>query len=1446
MQTVTCRLPDCSRQAVQYRNYCAIHFCGVFGVIDVFVDNDNKSLRTPFANNKISAAQIVSNGLRRMRGAYSEEKDVASLLGILNHISTVLTTYDIRRNKILQEKQMAMMSEMRNESIGNREASRSTAEQLLLSPIVSDRKLAPTYTSIYSSDSDGDEGAYKVGQDMALSPRPGHQNRLTKQEGPEVIVAPQSYNQTVVLTDSSSDEEEELFAHPSTGANEIPAVDKDMGAIEEDVVAAEGEGEEEETTAIAAIAATPEQVPASEPTTDNCEKKCTAVTTAHEEADPQPAEEQPEQATTATRSQTAVEAPVEQKKKPQDLTFGEPQDDTAVKLPPPLPLTTARSVQRARTSMLPVKPPPLPSRTGSHAHRRTNSNVQKQTQLLYQDRFQQFDTSTEEGGSLTDKAKSNMLLECIGLFGNLRPLTCNCDETLNQPSHVSSRHVQVCPVFLCRVFWTSNTLKENMTEMLESDNTLLVSNALKFVWALFVLFHKLPLCTRYSALNTTRTGGLDQFLESLRVMSPRPWAGTRRYLHPILFDTCLQLLTNKVMLKPVYSNFLVQVSHRGRTKEQETHSKMTVSSKKVFADEFRNVLQREVAMAYLPPSQSIKKKRNGKRIDMQGKFSVELFSETITNSTLIPHIIDLLRQTPCIFTESAMRSIYSMMLNKATTVPPVELVLSEDRWLLPILHLLSSQPYKAAEAKFCSKQELKAACETSKYCKRFIRYSWIHIWNEESNDGFRTGVMICDCLNFIGKFSGGWTHSSVRLVRTLLRDFMKYFTTFGVINRLKNSRPGSPLWNHTFQVIAVVTQFVLFTGYADRTQIGMESVNVKKSRSHQVPRSSLRPTMRSPSQSQSYSDMSAMLVANDHAYNPDEDISHVRMRKTFASVSRLDGIEYYLAASMNAEDDELDGPQAQLYWQNELNSSVALHAGMIDLDTYVSVSDAEAPCFFLEDLPLIRKTEEVLLSMGLRVDMSDMPDFSAAEKKEVRAGHRCWQFFNSLSNLFSNASAPQPAEGWTITAKKKKRAMSAHGNNALPGSASDLDEYLGKITGEQTHKLAQEQISAVHTALNKLLRQGDSRKVIRGLQAHFPYLPPIESGAEEKNVVYAEGEKIVLEGVLNKETVDGWKKTWIRLTPTTLSYAPAPHGQFPSKKVTRWQPMKIIQLKNIAAVRKISAATQGKYSVLNSDYENAFVVDSTDESFVVTGDLEFVSRWLHFLELCVRNIRFKHGTHPTAYALARTLDSWTGDVVTNTAIKDIHIAVIGLSPVLQSLKLRHVTACNNSIRIAKPGPCKNTFGILEKKHHCRSCGLIFCRSCLSKQIVLKHTPNISSRVCLNCVRLHNAKSHGRLVTLAKLLKTNGQSKTKTGTGPHSLGKRGTLLQRRSVKFLAAKSTVRKPSTEPSLQSIQESANNAVTAKHRGAAKGNGPVLALPLPKKISVSEVEQHMTDMNE
>jgi hypothetical protein len=136
------------------------------------------------------------------------------------------------------------------------------------------------------------------------------------------------------------------------------------------------------------------------------------------------------------------------------------------------------------------------------------------------------------------KEKRRDWLPLIHLFHELlcaeptQNLRCTCPRT-------------PCPVFTIRCFWGTPALYRAISPLLTDSNFAVRSATLKTLWRLFHLFHTMPVCLRYDALDVYARGGVSKFDEYARLSCPP------QELNPQLFNTLLELLTGDLTLPPL-------------------------------------------------------------------------------------------------------------------------------------------------------------------------------------------------------------------------------------------------------------------------------------------------------------------------------------------------------------------------------------------------------------------------------------------------------------------------------------------------------------------------------------------------------------------------------------------------------------------------------------------------------------------------------------------------------------------------------------------------------------------------------------------------------------------------------------------------------------------------------------------------------------------------------
>jgi hypothetical protein len=92
------------------------------------------------------------------------------------------------------------------------------------------------------------------------------------------------------------------------------------------------------------------------------------------------------------------------------------------------------------------------------------------------------------------------------------------------------------------------------------------------------------------------------------------------------------------------------------------------------------------------------------------------------------------------------------------------------------------------------------------YMRTVMFYAFNH-W-----EGQRFGHLFCDSLFLLHKFCGGWNKSSVRVIRMLLTTFLGRLKERNTVQAIKN-QVGSAMWCNVWQLMALMLQFILFTGY---------------------------------------------------------------------------------------------------------------------------------------------------------------------------------------------------------------------------------------------------------------------------------------------------------------------------------------------------------------------------------------------------------------------------------------------------------------------------------------------------------------------------------------------------------------------------------------------------------------------------------------------------------
>ena len=56
--------------------------------------------------------------------------------------------------------------------------------------------------------------------------------------------------------------------------------------------------------------------------------------------------------------------------------------------------------------------------------------------------------------------------------------------------------------------------------------------------------------------------------------------------------------------------------------------------------------------------------------------------------------------------------------------------------------------------------------------------------------------------------------------------------------------------------------------------------------------------------------------------------------------------------------------------------------------------------------------------------------------------------------------------------------------------------------------------------------------------------------------------------------------------------------------------------------------------------------------------------------------------------------------------------------------------------------CASEFTMINRRHHCRACGMVVCRSCSDRKYALKYNNNTLERVCNNCYQILTNQQQG--------------------------------------------------------------------------------------------------------
>jgi len=255
---------------------------------------------------------------------------------------------------------------------------------------------------------------------------------------------------------------------------------------------------------------------------------------------------------------------------------------------------------------------------------------------------------------------------------------------------------------------------------------------------------------------------------------------------------------------------------------------------------------------------------------------------------------------------------------------------------------------------------------------------------------------------------------------------------------------------------------------------------------------------------------------------------------------------------------------------------------------------------------------------------------------------------------------------------------------------------------------------------------------------------------------------IIFEGPLVKVKVKADKECYFQLTPTQLMY-------YRRRKTLGGKEKEKIE-KN-----KIKTIPLSELTVINGggtgDPKNpfAFSLQTAKESFVVAAaSVEARAEWVHFLTRSIARIHMEKGkvgggltglnVDTSKLSSDPLLQSRSSKFFAEDEIaKNIQTGTIDSAATLRRLSHSPSVSVQNS-HYSSSGSrensrfggenlapvwtkdssskecskCKTAFSLFTRRHHCRSCGLLFCNSCTRRKWILPNISSSASRVCEKC------------------------------------------------------------------------------------------------------------------
>ncbi|KAM8860796.1 FYVE, RhoGEF and PH domain-containing protein 6-like [Synchiropus picturatus] len=251
-----------------------------------------------------------------------------------------------------------------------------------------------------------------------------------------------------------------------------------------------------------------------------------------------------------------------------------------------------------------------------------------------------------------------------------------------------------------------------------------------------------------------------------------------------------------------------------------------------------------------------------------------------------------------------------------------------------------------------------------------------------------------------------------------------------------------------------------------------------------------------------------------------------------------------------------------------------------------------------------------------------------------------------------------------------------------------LREYLKNLPPDSVeHKNAEAALHVVKNVAdhaNDFMKQGDN----------FQKMIQVQCSLTGGHVIVQPGRLFVKEGTLKKLSRKGMQPRTLFLFNDTLLYTtPAKSGQYTLNKVLSLAGMKVSKPSQEA-------------------YQNELLIESVERSFILSASSAAErDEWLEAISTAISEYTKKKITFIT------------GKISEEVEIgeNDNGCALGSKAPILVP-----------DIRATMCMICTCEFTLMWRRHHCRACGKVVCKSCSSNKHCLEYMKNQAARVCDCC------------------------------------------------------------------------------------------------------------------